>query len=234
MDFLKKNSTLILTIILAVAAAVIIYFSVKAMSPTTPVVVANQNLGVGTVISKEHLTTRNFPANNIPSTAFSFPNDVIGKTIINGPIVQGDMVRSEHLSMDGSLMSVLKTYAPEGWTAIALPGENYGMQGIKKGDKVNVYGEIGSAQGIIVSELVKDAVVLSVADSAKNPTPYIIAVPDNYAAVVAEVIVRNKPITITLPSEIEQKPEDTEKITEEVAEETTEEATKPVETKEAE
>ena len=75
---------------------------------------------------------------------------------------------------------------------------------------------------------------MSVADSAKNPTPYIIAVPDNYAAVVAEVIVRNKPITITLPSEIEQKPEDTEKITEEVTEETTEEATKPVETKGAE
>lgn len=235
MDFLKKNSTLILTIILAVAAAVIIYFSVKAMSPTTPVIVANQNLGVGTVISKEHLTTRNFPANNIPSSAFSFSQDVIGKAIINGPVVQGDMIRSEHLSMDGSLMSALKTYAPEGWTAIALPGDSYGMRGIKKGDKVNVYGEVGTTQGIIVSELVKDAVVLSVSSSEKNNTPYIIAVPDNYAAIVAEVIVRNKPITISLPSITEEPAEESiEEIAEDNSDENTEEVKEGKETEEAE
>mgnify|MGYP000972426805 CR=1 FL=1 len=217
MEILKKNSTIILTVVLAIAAAVIIYFSVKAMSPTTPVVVANQNLNVGTTISKEHLTTRNFPANNIPSTAFSFTQDLVGKTIVNGPVVQGDMIRSEHLSLDGSLMAVLKTYAPEGWTAIALPGGE--IRGLKKGDRINIYGEVGTAQGIIVSELVKNAIVLSIPNAEKNTSQYIIAVPDNYAPVVAEITVRGKPIAVTLPSKIvETVEEPIEEITEEIHE----------------
>ena len=222
MEFLKKNLTIILTVILAIAAAIIIYFSIKAMSPTTPVVVANQNLNIGTVISKEHLSTRNFPANNIPTSAFSFPQDVIGKTIINGPIVQGDMIRSEHLSMDGSLMAALKTYAPEGWTAIALPGgDTIGMKGIKRGDKVNIYGEIATSGGLIVSELVTNAVILSIPNSEKNIAQYIVAVPNDYAPVVAETIVRNKPISISLPS-ITEKP--TEEIPEDDSDVATEEA----------
>ena len=196
MEILKKNSMMILTIMLAIIAAVIIYFSVKAMSPTTPVVVANQNLSVGTTISKEHLTTRNFPANNIPSTAFSFTQDLIGKTIVNGPVVQGDMIRSEHLSLDGSLMAVLKTYAPEGWTAVALPGGE--IRGLKKGDRINIYGEMVTSQGTIVSELVKNAIILSIPDGEKT-SQYTIAIPNNYAPIIAEVMVRNKPIAVTLP-----------------------------------
>lgn len=211
MEVLKKNSTLVLTVILALVAAIIIYFSVKAISPTTPVVVANQNLSVGTVISKEHLTTRNFPANNIPSTAFSFTKDIIGKTVTNGPVLQGDMIRSEHLSMDGSLMSTLKTYAPEGWTAIALPGgDEVGMKGLKRGDKVSVYGELLTAEGVMVTELVSNAIVLSL-PSEKQPQQYIIAVPDNYTPVIAETKVHDKSITIALPS-------NTENVVEEITE----------------
>ena len=55
-----------------------------------------------------------------------------------------------------------------------------------------------TTQGTIVSELVKNAIILSIPDGEKT-SQYIIAVPNNYAPVIAEVMVRNKPIAVTLP-----------------------------------
>jgi Flp pilus assembly protein CpaB len=205
MEILKKNLGLIIAVIIAIIASFSIYFTINAMAPTVSVVVANQNLKVGTTITKEFLTTMNFSANNIPPTAFTSSQDVIGKTVINGPIVAGDVIRSEHLSLEGSLMAALKSYAPQGWTAVELPaGGGAGLKGLRKGDRVNIYGEVGVAdQGLVISELVKGAVVLSVPEPEGNNPQYIVAVPANYANSIAEVMVRQKPITITLPSEPE-------------------------------
>ncbi len=201
MEVIKKNFAIIVAIVLAIVASLSIYFTIQAMSPTVAVVVANQNLKVGAIITKDSLTTKNYSANNIPPTAFTSKQDVIGKTIINGPVVAGDAIRSEHLSLEGSLMATLKTYADEGWTAVELPaGAGAGLKGLKKGDRVDIYGEIGTAQGTVVSEIVKSAVVLSVPDAESNSPQYIVAVPANYANSIAEVMVRQKPITITLPS----------------------------------
>ncbi len=201
MEVIKKNFAIIVAIVLAIVASLSIYFTIQAMSPTVAVVVANQNLRVGAIITKDSLTTKNYSANNIPPTAFTSKQDVIGKTIINGPVVAGDAIRSEHLSLEGSLMATLKTYADEGWTAVELPaGAGAGLKGLKKGDRVDIYGEIGTAQGTVVSEIVKSAVVLSVPDAESNNSQYIVAVPANYANSIAEVMVRQKPITITLPS----------------------------------
>ena len=201
MEVLKKNFGLVIAIVLAIIASLSIYFTIKAMSPTVSVVVANQNLRVGSVITKEALIAKNYSATNIPPTAFTSTKDVIGKTVINGPVVAGDAIRSEHLTLDGSLMATLKTYAPEGWTAVELPaGAGAGLKGLKKGDQVDIYGEIGTAQGTVVSEIVKSAIVLSVPDIENNNPQYILAVPANYAKSIAEVMVRQKPITIALPS----------------------------------
>lgn len=221
MEVLKKNLGIIIAITLAIIASLSIYFTIKAMSPTAPVVVANQYLKVGTVITKDTLTTKNYSANNIPPTAYTSPKDIIGKTVINGPIVAGDAVRSEHLSLDGSLMATLKTYAPEGWTAVELPeGYGLGLKGLRKGDQVNIYGEVGIAQGSVVSELVKSAIILATPDPEAETSRYVIAVPNNYANTIAEIMVRNKPITITLPSIPEVEAEQTaEQNTEEGIEE---------------
>lgn len=218
MEVIKKNFAIIVAIVLAIVASLSIYFTIQAMSPTVAVVVANQNLRVGAIITKDSLTTKNYSANNIPPTAFTSKQDVIGKTIINGPVVAGDAIRSEHLSLEGSLMATLKTYADEGWTAVELPaGAGAGLKGLKKGDRVDIYGEIGTAQGTVVSEIVKSAVVLSVPDAESNNPQYIVAVPANYANSIAEVMVRQKPITITLPSvQIETVPAVPQDIQEEM------------------
>lgn len=216
---MNKKTIYIIPVIIAIVATAIIFFTIKSMNPTATVVVANQNLKVGTVISQEHLTSITLPPKTVPSTAFTANSDVIGKTIINGPVVRGDMIRSEHLSLDGSLMAVLKSYAPEGWTAIDVPqGVALGLKGLRKGDIVDIYGEAPSESGLIVSKVVKRAIMLYIPNDDKEQ--YIIAVPDNYAPVIAETIVRGKPITLALPSVIEE--EVIEEAEEDVAEDTTE------------
>lgn len=191
----KKNLMYAIPFVIAAIAAAIIFFSIKSMSPTASVIIANQNLRVGTVITKEHLTTIPLPPKAVPMTAYTSASGVIGKTLINGPIVRGDMVRSEHLSLEGSLMAALKSYAPEGWTALELPeGVGFGLIGVRKGDSVNIYGETPAGVG----EIVKGAIVLSVPEG--DYAQYIIAVPDNYSPVIAEVMVRGKPVTVSLPS----------------------------------
>lgn len=201
MEILKKNLGLVIAVALALIASLSIYFTIKAMAPTVPVVVANQNLGVGTVVTKDVLTYKNHPTNSIPPTAFTSIQDVVGKTITNGPVVAGDVIRKEHLSLDGSLMAALKTFAPEGWTAMELPaGAGAGLKGLKKGDRVDIFGEVNVSQGTIVAEITKGAVILSTPDAENNNSQYIVAVPANYANSIAEIMVRQKPITITLPS----------------------------------
>lgn len=202
---LNKKAMYIIPLVIAVIATAIIFFSIKSMTPTATVIVANQNLKVGTVIGQEHLTTITLPPKTVPSTAFTSGSDVIGKTIINGPVVRGDMIRSEHLSLDGSLMAILKSYAPEGWTALELPqGAGMGLKGLRKGDSVNIYGEIPAGGGMVVGEVVKNAIVLFVPDG-EDQSQYIIAVPDNYAPSIAEAVVRGKPIALSLPSVIKEE-----------------------------
>lgn len=199
---MNKKTIYIIPVIIAIIAAAIIYFTIKSMYPTVSIVIANQNLKVGTVIGQEHLTYITLPPNAVPPTAYTSSSDVIGKTIINGPIVRGDMIRSEHLSLEGSLMAALKSYAPEGWTAIDIPqGVAVGLKGLRKGDQVNIFGEVPSGQGFIVSEIVKGAIMLYVPDDDNGQ--YIVAVPNNYAPVIAEAIIRGKPITLALPSTVE-------------------------------
>lgn len=103
------------------------------MSPTMPVIVAADNIKVGSVITRDMLATKYFPPNVVPPTAFTTAQDIIGKTVINGPIVHGDMIRQEHLSTEGSLKAMLHSLTPEGWHAIELPvGVGLGLQGLKK------------------------------------------------------------------------------------------------------
>lgn len=198
MAFIKKNISVIVSIVIALIAGLLVFTIIRAQAPTVPVVVANQNMRVGTVLKSEYLTVKNVPAAAAPGSSFRNINQVVDSTIINGPIIQGDMLRAEHLSTDGSLLSTLKTFSPDGWTAVELPeGAGIGMRGLKRGDSVYIIGEVGSAQGIIVDQICS-AIVLNIPD--ETATQYVVAVPDNYSKAVAEIVVRGKPVTLTLPS----------------------------------
>lgn len=205
-EILKKNIYVILFVVLAIVASVTVYYSVKAMSPTAPVVIATDNIRVGDVIEKNMLTIQHLPPANVPPTAFSAMEDIIGKTVISGPIIHGDMVRQEHLSTAGSLKAMLLTYTPEGWHAIELPaGIGLGLKGLKKGDYIQIYGDTFTEDGLMAGVIVPDAIVLSVAGYDLSEDNHIIAVPKQYVGVIADCIVKGKPLAIALPDAVPEE-----------------------------
>jgi len=74
------------------------------------------------------------------------------------------------------------------------------MTGIRRGDKVNICTEVPFGEGTVVDKLVEGAIVISVPDAEKRTSNFIVAVPPEYEVPVAELTVRNKPVTITLPN----------------------------------
>lgn len=198
METIRKNLFVILAVVFAITAGVLVYVAVNASSPSVPVVVASKNLGVGTQLALNDLSIKNLPKSAVPSTSFKNPNNIIGKTITAGPIVNGDIIRGEHLSESSSLMSALRAFAFEGWVAAELPANSsLGLIGLKRGDKVDIYGEVAMGEGSIVDILVEGAIILTLPDDkAKN---YVVAIPPEYAKVIAEKIVRSRPVVVVLP-----------------------------------
>lgn len=199
MAFIKKNIFIVAALFFAIAAALLVGATVKAYSPNVPVLVAAKNIAVGTQLTESDVMIKYYPKSVVPPSSFKDSSKVIGKTVTTGPIVNNDPIRSEHLTDSGLLLASLRTYAPATWSAVKLPASSgVGLKGIKRGDRVDLYGETGVAQGAIVDLLVKGAVILTVPTSDKD-TNYIVAIPDEYSKVIAEKTARNKPIIIVLP-----------------------------------
>lgn len=233
MELIKKNIPIIISLIIAIIAGFLVYKVVNSMNPTVPVVIAKDNILVGTTIESNMLTVTNYPAMMVPNTSFGSINEVVGTTVINGPIVNGSIIRSENLSDDSALMASLKTYTEGTWTAVELPpGGALGMSGLRRGDKVDIYSDVSMEGGKSVNLVCENAIILEKPVKDKSDQ-FIVAVPKEFAPAVAELIVRNKPITLTLnntmeivqeslPVEPEENSEETSEETEETPEENTE------------
>lgn len=204
MEILKKNIPIIISLFIAIVAGVMIYTFLKSASPTIPVVVAKDNIFVGQEITKDTMTVTQYPKSMVPSTSFGSISEVEGKIVVNGPIISGNMVRAENISDSSSLRASLDTYATNpGWTAIELPpGGALGMSSLRRGDKVDIYSELGNEQGMVVGLICQDAIILDKPVKDKSDQ-FIVAVPKEYAAKVAELIILNKPMTLTLNNTME-------------------------------
>ncbi|KUG05241.1 hypothetical protein ASZ90_017314 [hydrocarbon metagenome] len=199
MELLKKNLPVVIALVIAIVASVLIYTIIKAQTPSVPVVYANQILRVGLTITPDQVSVKYLPASAVPSNSFRTVDQVIGATVYNGPIVKDNIITSDHLSTYGSLMATLNTFAPEGWTAVELPGGGgAGMNGIKRGDSVDIYGEVMSGQGTVIGKICGGAIVLSM--PSENNSQFVVAVPDQYAPAVAELIIKDRSMTVTLPN----------------------------------
>ncbi|WP_027718966.1 Flp pilus assembly protein CpaB [Desulfovirgula thermocuniculi] len=200
---MKKHAPMLISLIFAVASAVLIYLSVQATRPTVPVVVAAQNISVGQEITKENVQVKKMPAEAVPRTAFRAVDAVVGKTVTAGPVLAGDIVRAEHVSTDGALVAALRTFAPQGWVAVELPPDTaVGMAGIRRGDVVDVYAEVPAAQGTFTGVVARDAVVLSTpwtsASKDEKGKYYVLAVRPEEAQAIAALSVRGKRAAIVL------------------------------------
>jgi len=190
---------LLVSLGLAILAAMLVFVFVSSMQPTVPVVVAQKNLSVGKEITPDDVAIKDYPSSVVSDSNIRKLDDVIGKTVAFGPILQGEAVRAEHLTEEGSLLSTLRTFAPEGWSAVELPPDtSLGMKGLRRGDVVNVYGEVAEGDKAIVKHIT-DAVVLDVPEEEGEIQQFIIAVPENVVPVVAGIAVREQKAAVVLP-----------------------------------
>lgn len=165
---------------------------------------AARNLSVGATIGAGDLAVRNVPPSVVPDSAVS-RSEAEGKTVAFGPILAGEIIRKEHLTVSGSLLAALRTYAPEGWSAVELPPDTAtGMEGLRRGDRVELYGEIPYGEKGTVVGLIARAVILQTPEK-EGSKQYVVAVPANSAPAVAEAVVRNKKLAVVMPSK-EEKP----------------------------
>lgn len=200
LDIIKKNTPVVVALILALIAGILVYVTLKAAQPSTPVVVASVNLSIGETIAPNSITVKNYPASVVPATSFSSAQQVVGKTVTAAPVLSGDMVRSEHLSVEGSLISALLSFSPPGWVAVELPdGTGMGLGGIRRGDQVNIYADAPQAG---TAPVVKNAVILStpwtVIGGQEKAKSYVVAVPPDRGPALAELLVLNKRVAIVL------------------------------------
>lgn len=217
MSLLKNNKSLILSFLLCVIATGIIFVVLTSMTAQTPVVVANNNLSVGAVITEDDVSVKEINTSAVGESSFASVDKIVGQTVTGGPVLAGDIIHTGHLSNAGSLYTALQTYAPKGWVAVELPqGSALGMKGTKRGDQVNLYGKlpIATGEGTAVLCIVKDAIVLatpwlstnttgssdaSSSSSSSSTKQFVIAVPPGYELAVAEAVVKGQAVTLTLP-----------------------------------
>jgi Flp pilus assembly protein CpaB len=140
---------------LAVLAAVLVYFFVSSMQPTVPVAVAQNNLSVGKKITPDDVAIKNYPKSIVSASNIKELDEAVGKTVAYGPILQGEAVRIEHLATSGTLLTALRTYAPAGWSAVELPPDtSLGMKGLRRGDIVDIYGEVAEGEKTVVKHII--------------------------------------------------------------------------------
>jgi Flp pilus assembly protein CpaB len=199
-----------MSFLFALAAALLVYTALNAARPTEAVVVAARTIPVGEVIGPNDVTVKGLPSMAVPASAARREADVVGKTVVAGPVIAGDVVRAEHLSTAGSLAAALQTFAPQGWVAVELPqNTSISMNGLRRGDRVDVYGETPVPQGTVVAKVAEGAVILATPwsgsptggqNAAEGPKQYIVAVPPDKAPAIAAMTVLNKRATLVLPS----------------------------------
>jgi len=190
---------LLVSLGLAILAAVLVFVFVSSMQPTVPVVVAQKNISVGEEITPDDVAIKDYPSSVVSDSNIRKLDDVIGKTVAFGPILQGEAVRAEHLTEEGSLLSTLRTFAPEGWSAVELPPDtSLGMKGLRRGDVVQIYGEVAEGETAVVKHIT-NAVVLQVPEEEDEIQQFIIAVPENVVPVVAGIAVREQKAAVVLP-----------------------------------
>lgn len=87
--------------------------------PTTQVVIANENIPIGTKIEEKHIRATAWPADARPPAAFEHPADLVGKVTIasvvaNEPIVPAKLV-------GGTQGAILPQMIPPGMRAMSVP-----------------------------------------------------------------------------------------------------------------
>ncbi|MGQ9498560.1 MAG: SAF domain-containing protein [Desulfotomaculales bacterium] len=197
---MKKALPLAAALFLALVAGLLVYVSLQATKPNVPVVAARANLSVGHVIGPSDVTVKKLPPVAVPEDSFRTPERVIGKAVVAGPVLAGDVVRAAHLAAEGSLAAALATFAPPGWVAVELPqNTGMGMVGLRRGDKVDIYTDVPEkGVALVVGKAVVISTPWTTVGEKDKASAYVVAVPPEHGPVLAEVLAHNRRVALVL------------------------------------
>lgn len=213
---IKKYTHIIIAVFLGMLALLGVWYYTNINTPTEQVVVAKTRLSVGTIIGPQHIKVEKLPKTAVPPDAITDTKDVLGKTIYLGTLLEGDVIRKQHIETgNGGVVARIASLAP-GKQACDLPAETApGLKGVAIGDKVDVYTEVGSpgtpgkegTTALMVQRVAAGATVIDTPNSEQSSGgalsggqpdkgAYIIAVTPDEAIKVAEGVVRGKKFSV--------------------------------------
>ena len=136
---------------------------VQAEVPTRELVVAKENLAMGSVITAEDVRLIDFPEQAYPKEAFGSIEDVIDRSVIN-PVLANEPVLAGRVTEKGAGVG-LAPLIPEGERAVAVPiSQVTGVSGfINPGSEVDILltGAPGQGGERITTTILENVVVLT-------------------------------------------------------------------------
>lgn len=128
-----RHRRLIAALLLCAAAGVGVEALLQDSNGTTPVMAAARDVPVGTVLTKDHLVTRQLPPEVIPATAFVAAEPLLGQRVAS-PLRKGDVLTDTALLGAGLLAGT-----PPGTVAVPLrPADESTVQLLAPGQLVDV------------------------------------------------------------------------------------------------
>jgi pilus assembly protein CpaB len=171
-------------------------FGQPAQQPADPevqVVVASQNLGIGTALTPEVLTTAAWPQSQATNT-YSSPNDVVGLVVRRG-IAQGEALKIQDFQSAVTVPDLVRAIQP-GLRAMAVPLSRVDSVGmlLQPGDWVDVVLTIDDRDGLNPVSIPNPGASPGVA------APYV-AIDEFVNNTTVKVVVQNVQILASLPDQ---------------------------------
>jgi pilus assembly protein CpaB len=187
----KPKQVFVIGAIAVLIAAIASYFlydylkgqevRMKEAVATEAVVVASQNLPVGTVINDKQVKATSWPKSSMPQGSFAAIDRVVGRTVLD-IVSAGEPVTSAKLVPAGGQTGILTYKIPEGHRAMTVAVDQVsGVAGfITPGNKVDVVLSVSPPGGgeplskIVLQDVPVLAIGQIIAQEKKDETPHVV------------------------------------------------------------
>jgi Flp pilus assembly protein CpaB len=157
---LLRISLVLLLIVLGITIAAFIL--AQTQPAETSYLVANQNLSAGAVLSPEALSTVTLLEGSVPGAIPASEQDSVVGRVVSRPLVQGDLVQMSHLCSSASVTCQLLPVDGGQANTLLYRMSTQGLllpEGLRPGDKVNLFLTIRDPSGPCTSDLVSGLLI---------------------------------------------------------------------------
>jgi pilus assembly protein CpaB len=201
-------SSLVVGVLLALAAGLSVYLAVRGIQPTNtrevvPVLVAAANVPAGTTFDGRNATAllrvERRPAESVPAGALSTIVDVLGRTtgtaLSNGaPVVDTLFTGLSTRPLNSSEMNPVAATMPDGQVAVAIPASDQTTVGgvVRPLDRVDLIASLSARQAdgssrVVTQALLRDVLVIAVASRPSTSSTSTVPQASTASAIVVAV-----------------------------------------------